>query len=206
MHDLILRVTESVEENDKESIEGDAENSSFKFDKSLPFTLQTDAEGWPMLPEGDNLRLSKLKEVIRSFITMTYSEWEENERDHHSPFRTGHASHNRHVAVPWSELMLHPGEYFEDNDVPSGITIKEPTKMRLGDLRALHAFWLKRQEQQTPALRFKNVFHKHERKGIIRPREGNTKVSDGEPVASEASVDVGSGSGGDNHGSQWYVD
>jgi hypothetical protein len=42
-------------------------------DVSVPWELATDAQGWPLLPLELALPLQKLKEIIRSFVTLTYS-------------------------------------------------------------------------------------------------------------------------------------
>jgi hypothetical protein len=43
-------------------------------DVSVPWDLPTDHEGWPILPLELNLPLAQLKEILRSFLTITYRE------------------------------------------------------------------------------------------------------------------------------------
>jgi hypothetical protein len=42
-------------------------------DVSVPWELATDVHGWPLLPLELALPLQKLKEIVRSFVTLTYS-------------------------------------------------------------------------------------------------------------------------------------
>ena len=41
-------------------------------DASVPWDLPTDDEGWPLLPLELNLPLPQLKEILQSFLTITY--------------------------------------------------------------------------------------------------------------------------------------
>jgi hypothetical protein len=41
-------------------------------DASVPWILQTDDNGWPILPLELHLPLPQLKEILRSFFTITY--------------------------------------------------------------------------------------------------------------------------------------
>jgi len=56
-----------------EENEDDMRKKTLKFDKSLPYILQKDQNGTPVLPTANNLTLPKLKEVMRTYITMKYS-------------------------------------------------------------------------------------------------------------------------------------
>lgn len=120
-----------------------------------------------------------------------------------SQIQTGRESHNSKVAVPWSELMTNTGEYFEENDIPRGIKIREPTKMRFEDLRTLHDFWLKRQKEQKPAFKFKKVFSKHQRMEKKMQRKGNAEAAGA--ITSTVFTVVGSQGQGDDDGSQRFV-
>ena len=43
-------------------------------DSSVPWDLSTDKDGWPILPLELALSSKQLKEILRSFVTITYSE------------------------------------------------------------------------------------------------------------------------------------
>jgi hypothetical protein len=73
--------------------------------------------------------------------------------------------------------MNNPDEYFNDNDMLEGITLKDPSKMRFEELHAICTLWLTRQEQGKPAFQFKNVFPKHQREeATFSRRKGKAKA------------------------------
>ena len=75
------------------------------------------------------------------------------------------------------DLHLVPDEYFDQDDTPDGITIKDPSKLRFEELQAIHTLWLNRQEQGKPAFEFKNVLPKHQREEpMLSKRKGKAKV------------------------------
>jgi hypothetical protein len=76
---------------------------------------------------------------------------------------SGRTTHNRHVAVPWAQIMKNPNEYFHDGDTPDGIIVKDPSKMRVDELQVVRRFWKSRQDAGKPAFRFKTVLPKHQR-------------------------------------------
>ena len=43
-----------------------------RYDKSVPYNLETDKGGWPIIPDEDDLPLITLRDMIRSIVTMTY--------------------------------------------------------------------------------------------------------------------------------------
>jgi hypothetical protein len=43
-------------------------------DKSILWRLETDVEGWPILPDANTFSLTEVKDIIRSFLTMIYRE------------------------------------------------------------------------------------------------------------------------------------
>jgi hypothetical protein len=63
-------------DDEKNSSDEDADKPKPRSDKSLPYELQKNSDGWPILPHIEDLRLSKLKDMMRSFITMTYSKFD----------------------------------------------------------------------------------------------------------------------------------
>ena len=64
-----------TDQNDKMSSGGEEDMPSRKGrDVSVPWDLQMDAEGWPILPLELAVPLPQLKEILRSFLTITYRE------------------------------------------------------------------------------------------------------------------------------------
>jgi hypothetical protein len=78
--------------------------------------------------------------------------------------------------LPWAEIMKNPDKYFDDDDTPDGITIKDPSKMRIDKLRAIRTFWRNRQEAGRLAFKFKNVLPKHQREEPMSLSKGKAKA------------------------------
>jgi hypothetical protein len=60
--------------DDEEDSDGDnsrARRAAPK-DKSVTWPLGLDQDGWPILPAGGDLSTSDLKDIVRSFVTLTY--------------------------------------------------------------------------------------------------------------------------------------
>ena len=55
----------------------EADGRAPTIDKSVPFVLETDDEGWPLLPSAEDITLVRMKDIIRSYLTMIYREWGE---------------------------------------------------------------------------------------------------------------------------------
>lgn len=47
---------------------------SVSTDKSVPWHLESDGEGWPILPDANTYSLTEVKDIIRSFLTLIYRE------------------------------------------------------------------------------------------------------------------------------------
>jgi hypothetical protein len=66
----------SLEDADSEDDEDDEEEPEMgrvqTSDKSVPWDLARDAEGWPVLPAEMKFPLQESKEIVRSFVTLTY--------------------------------------------------------------------------------------------------------------------------------------
>jgi hypothetical protein len=59
-----------------EQEEGDDDNApSLPVDKSVPWPLESDEDGWPLLPSLKELSLVQIKDIARSFLTIIYSEF-----------------------------------------------------------------------------------------------------------------------------------
>jgi hypothetical protein len=59
-----------------EQEEGDDDNApSLPVDKSVPWPLESDEDGWPLLPSLKELSLVQIKDIVRSFLTIIYSEF-----------------------------------------------------------------------------------------------------------------------------------
>jgi hypothetical protein len=41
-------------------------------DKSVPYQLEVDDEGWPLLPHSKEVTLHEIKQIVRSYVTLIY--------------------------------------------------------------------------------------------------------------------------------------
>jgi len=134
-------------------------------DVSVPWDLPTDHEGWPILPLELNLPLAQLKEILRSFLTITYRE----SVLLNSPSLTSYVQHvgnttkNKKVAVPWQLIADAPHKFIPHEYLPEGMQIREPSKMHYVDVRRLCDFLHHRQTLGQKILRFQYVLPQHQR-------------------------------------------
>jgi len=80
--------------------------------------------------------------------------------------------------VPWAEFMAHPNEYFNECDIPAGVTVREPSKMRFQELQSLHNFWLQRQAAGTTTFHFKKVSSRHMKSEVNVAMESMREVNE----------------------------
>jgi hypothetical protein len=79
---LISEVENSDEDEDGDDDDDDDDDSDGKkrrrgrsFDKGVPYELKVDEAKWPILPDTDGVSLAILKDIVRSFLTLTYREY-----------------------------------------------------------------------------------------------------------------------------------
>ena len=41
-------------------------------DRSVPYRLEVDDEGWPLLPSSKEITLQDVKQIVRSYVTLIY--------------------------------------------------------------------------------------------------------------------------------------
>jgi hypothetical protein len=129
----------------------------------------------PSRPKGSSLVETQGSHQILYYYDISYVEEQLQECDFTKS--SGRATHNKHVVVPWAEFAKNPDKYFDQDDTPEGITIKDPSKLRFEELQAIHTMWLNRQEQGKPAFQFQNVLPKHRREApISSKRKGKAKA------------------------------
>jgi len=95
-------VSEIEGEGSEDGSDDKEEKKPLRYDKSLPYQLGSNGDGWPILPGQKDLRLSKLKDLIRSFITMTYRTWKNNYRNV--------ISQNHQDVLPTTNMLLCLGQ------------------------------------------------------------------------------------------------
>lgn len=141
-------------------------------DKSIPWSLESNEDGWPVLPEEDNLRAPDLKDIVRSFITLTYSESTlSSTLPSDATHITGRMTNNELVAVPWGAIANDQDKYLDWSYLPAGAKIREPSKMLAMDVRTLFRHWKKRQTRGRDVFRFKMVEKSHVRVPVGKRRK-----------------------------------
>jgi hypothetical protein len=150
-------------------------------DKSVPYPLDLNDDGVPILPPNDNKTLDELKQIARSFLTLNYRNSPIYFQDTSllSTVNLGHAAHNKHVAVPWTKVCKDADKFFDKEYLPAGVELQEISKMRGETLQSCYAHWYKRQEQGERAFIFRSVHAGDKRvpqdkkKRKARPAEGS---------------------------------
>jgi hypothetical protein len=153
-------------------------------DVSVPWDLSTDHEGWPILPLELNLPLPQLKEMLRSFLTLTYRKHifcpQYSKLDKH----LGNATKNQKVAVPWQLIADNPKKLISNEYLPEGVHIREPSKMPYVDVRRLCDFLHCRQTLGQKLFRFQHVLPHHLRGRSSRHLVNHHPQYDQEPLLS----------------------
>lgn len=128
-------------------------------DKGVPYPLELDEDGVPILPPNDKKSLPEIKQIVRSFLTLNY-------RMFLILFRnisllkivySGHAADNDKVSVPWNVVCNEAATFFDGMYLPAGVELKEISKMKSDALQACYAHWYTRQENGERAFLFKSV-------------------------------------------------
>jgi len=73
-------------------------------DKGVPYPLESDEDGVPILPPNDKKSLPEIKQIVRSFLTLNYRRSLISFRDVPmlNTAYSGHAARNNKVSVPWT--------------------------------------------------------------------------------------------------------
>jgi hypothetical protein len=133
-------------------------------DGSVPWNLGTDQDGWPILPIELALPLRHLKEILRSFVTITYREFIPcwcGEAFYKLPV-LGNASGNKNAAVPWQQIYDNQHHFIDPQFLPIGVHLREPSKMHFQDIKMLCDFFLNKQSLGLPVFRFQRVLPQHQ--------------------------------------------
>lgn len=128
-------------------------------DKGVPYPLELDEDGVPILPPNDKKSLPEIKQIIRSFLTLNYRKFLILFRD--VPLMnmvySGHAADNNKVSVPWTVVCNDADKFFDVMYLPAGVELKEISKMKSDALQACYAHWYTRQGNGERAFVFKSV-------------------------------------------------
>ena len=113
-----------------------------------------------MLPEPRDAEasLASQKELIRSFMTATYSKGLHVEI-HLLIIVLGQDSDNPKAIVPWKELQTRTSDYMLAKYLPPNVTLMDPSHLRADVVIRLMDHWYVRQGKQKAVIRFKQVLH-----------------------------------------------
>jgi hypothetical protein len=90
---------------------------------------------------------------------------------------------NPNAKVPWSAVYQDPAKFFDDEQLPASVKLREPSKLRLTEIHLLWKLWEGRQKKGIRALVFQDALPKDLRsqavkgKNRIRRRAGYVEVS-----------------------------
>lgn len=131
-------------------------------DKSVPWPLSCHPNGLPILPSVNNRLLSETKQIVRSFLSLTYRQSIISPTSilgYFSPLLSclGHAANNNKASIPWSLLQEDPNKFFDAEYLPAGVLLGEISKMKSGALQSCLKHWHRRQENGDCPFRFKHV-------------------------------------------------
>ena len=132
-----------------------------KPDKSVPWPLKSNQDGLPIFPPIKDCTLPEIKQIVRSFLSLTY----------HLLFScsltllsvltsfciVGHTCNNKRSSVPWTHIRNEPEKFFDAKYLPAGVILVEISKMKSEALQACIRHWYKRQEAGEHAFEFKFV-------------------------------------------------
>jgi hypothetical protein len=116
------------------------------------------------------LPLPQLKEIIRSFLTITYRKCAGIvQLQAQCLFQSGNTANNKRVSVPWGQISKNQAKFIDPTYLPDGLILQEPSKMHLKEISKLCQFFLARQSLGQPVLRFKAILPQHDRARHLTP-------------------------------------
>ena len=131
-----------------------------KTNQALKIELETDNNGYPLLPSWEDIRIMKLKYkkmLIGKFVGDTYgiscasfTIWR---LSYFLELSTG----RRNARVPWKKIATSPTEYIKEKYLPEEACLGEVHHMRRDDVNAHLEHWTNRQAAGKKPFRFKNL-------------------------------------------------
>ena len=164
--------------------------------------MQVDDDNRPHLHKLTSESLETRKKIIRQYITLSYSEFNQYSGNyHHNNLHicSGHFTSNPRAIVPWKDISLDNNKYVDPNSLPDNIQLREPSKLRLTELVKLWDYWRKRQAAGHPGLDFIHAnsgdIREKNRKGKERQTTPWTDLDDDDPPAINVHTSLPSGPG-----------
>lgn len=151
----LVKPDDDSENSESESEEEEVEKKST--DPSIPWALEKDAKGWPVMPAEIPASFRLQKDIFRSFMTMTYREFFYISVIANLMIIIGKTTCNSKVRVPWDEISNDQSKYLSSEYVPDGVKIREPSRMHRDDIEKLLGAFLRRQQRNQKLLRYETV-------------------------------------------------
>ena len=146
-------------------------------DKSVPWPLKSNEDGLPIFPPIKDRTLPEIKQIVRSFLSLTYRLLFPCSLTllsiPTSLCIVGHASNNKRLSVPWTHIRDDPEKFFDSKYLPDGVILVEVSKMKSEALQSCIWHWYKRQEAGECPFEFKFVLPSDS-----RPRQSRAAKAD----------------------------
>ena len=146
-------------------------------DKSVPWPLRSNEDGLPIFPPIKDRTLPEIKQIVRSFLSLTYRLLFPCSSTLLSILTSfciaGHASNNKRSSVPWTHIRDDPDKFFDAKYLPDGVILVEISKMKSEALQSCIRHWYKRQEAGECPFEFKFVLPSDS-----RPRQSGAANAD----------------------------
>ncbi|KAI6137824.1 hypothetical protein BKA82DRAFT_4368917 [Pisolithus tinctorius] len=122
-----------TEDGSREDEAGQTTVKAWKGKKWSQFSLSTNDDGMPVLPNLLDLQTLELKDIMRVFVTGHYCL----------------ACGKMNASVPWAAIADNQASYVSSKYLPPNIPFKEPTRLTHHELIETLEFW-KEQQQEHP--------------------------------------------------------
>ncbi|KAG1732819.1 hypothetical protein EDB19DRAFT_1831176 [Suillus lakei] len=141
--------------------EGRREKGGWKRIRKPAMELEMDDNGMLLLLEIMQTKLEEKKAIVRAFLTKHYRIYSGIDK----------------AVVPWTAIVQDQDDFVARMYLPSGVDVKEPSKLQGSEVTALLNFWYAQQEENNgPTFLFKAWRNKDGNMVMIRrPHDSSTK-------------------------------
>ncbi|KAI6140524.1 hypothetical protein BKA82DRAFT_4019337 [Pisolithus tinctorius] len=129
-----------MEDGSGEDEAGQTTVKAQKGKKWSQFSLSTNDDGTPVLPNLLDLRTPELKDIMRVFVTGHYHTCQ-------FPQAMSLACGKMNASVPWAAIADNQASYVSSKYLPPNIPFKEPTRLTHHELIETLEFWKERQQE-----------------------------------------------------------
>ncbi|KAI5983607.1 hypothetical protein F5J12DRAFT_899620 [Pisolithus orientalis] len=138
-----------MEDGSREDEASQTTLTAWKGKKQSQFSLSTNDDGMPILPNLLDLQTLELKDIMRVFVTGQYCPCQFPWLMSYQHLNTGLACGKTNARVPWAAIADNWTSYVSSKYLPPNILFKEPTRLTNHELIKTLEFW-KEQQQEHP--------------------------------------------------------